>query len=319
MTRHQPTGNWKIGLFLALFTAAAWGSLPIVLKLSLQQVDVNTLTWLRFTFAAIALLTILKIKNRLPTFKNRSITVLLAISVIGLVGNYYFFLASLKYVTPATAQVFIQIAPVLFLIGSVFIFRERLSRLQQTGVCLLIVGLYQFSKGNFQDLGHVTPGFGLGIGLLLLASITWAVYALAQKQLLLHYGSQAIMLVIYLGGALLGAPLINLSIFSGIDPLHWGLITYTAVNTVLAYGAFSESLAHWEASKIGAVLALTPVFTLIFSAIGHSIWPTLIENKDLEFNNIFGAVIVVAGSIISALGRKRKKTELAGLEPSAGH
>ena len=52
---HATTGRWQLGLALALTTAVFWGLLPIALKVTLTGMDAWTLTWYRFTSAAIAL------------------------------------------------------------------------------------------------------------------------------------------------------------------------------------------------------------------------------------------------------------------------
>ena len=51
---HASTGRWQLGLALALTTAVFWGLLPIALKVTLAGMDAWTLTWYRFTTAAIA-------------------------------------------------------------------------------------------------------------------------------------------------------------------------------------------------------------------------------------------------------------------------
>ena len=51
----------KLGLALTLTTAACWGVLPIALKLALQGMDPVTITWYRFTVAALVLGTILAV------------------------------------------------------------------------------------------------------------------------------------------------------------------------------------------------------------------------------------------------------------------
>ena len=52
MTLHRASGQWRLGLALALATAACWATLPIALKISLEALDPITLTWFRFLVAA---------------------------------------------------------------------------------------------------------------------------------------------------------------------------------------------------------------------------------------------------------------------------
>ena len=52
MALHQTTGRWRLGLTLALTTAALWATLPVALKIALETIDPWTLTWARFAVAA---------------------------------------------------------------------------------------------------------------------------------------------------------------------------------------------------------------------------------------------------------------------------
>ena len=39
MALHQASGRWKLGLLLALITAACWSTLPVALKITLEELD----------------------------------------------------------------------------------------------------------------------------------------------------------------------------------------------------------------------------------------------------------------------------------------
>lgn len=55
MALHQASGRWKLGLSMALVTALSWATLPVALKITLEQLDPYTLTWFRFLVAALAM------------------------------------------------------------------------------------------------------------------------------------------------------------------------------------------------------------------------------------------------------------------------
>jgi len=52
-TLHRASGRWRLGLSLTLLTALCWATLPIALKITLEQLDPITLTWFRFAVAAL--------------------------------------------------------------------------------------------------------------------------------------------------------------------------------------------------------------------------------------------------------------------------
>jgi drug/metabolite transporter (DMT)-like permease len=91
-----------------------------------------------------------------------------------------------------------------------------------------------------------------------------------------------------------------------LDGLHWALLLYCALNTLVAYGAFAEALAHWEASRVSAVLALTPLLCIGCVAVVHALWPEAIAAERVAAIGYAGAVLAVAGStLVSLTGRPR--------------
>ena len=66
--------------------------------------------------------------------------------------------------------------------------------------------------------------------------------------------------------------------------------------------SFSEALEHWEASRVSSVLALTPLATLGFVALGSRLAPALVESEPVSAIGLAGAAVVVMGSLLAALG-----------------
>ena len=146
MNRHTVSGNWQIGLGLALVSCLMWGVLPIALKIMLQHMDAVTITWFRLSIAAVVLFVILYRKRGISRYKKlRGKYILLAgLSILGLCGNYLIFLWGLDYLTPSGAEVMIQFAPMFFLLGSLIIFQEKFHPLQWAGFTMFVVGLALF-------------------------------------------------------------------------------------------------------------------------------------------------------------------------------
>lgn len=140
----------------------------------------------------------------------------------------------------------------------------------------------------------------------MVAAIAWAIYALAQKQLLQKLSSASVMLVIYGGCALLFSPVATPQTVLKISPLHLGMLLFCGLNTLVAYGAFAEALEHWEASRVSAVIALAPLCTLIAVDVVSSLMPNLLAPEPLTRLGVVGAILVVAGCMAIALGRNRK-------------
>lgn len=295
---HPVTGNWRLGLVLSLITALMWGMLPIALKLLLPVMDAVTITWYRFVAAGLLLGAYLLVSRKLPARSGLSGTgwKLLLVCVAGLCGNYLLYLLGLRLTSPAAAQIVIQLAPAFLLLGGVWIYGETFRIRQWAGFAILLSGLLLFFHDRIDALSSGSGDESLGVALIVLSAIFWAGYALAQKQLLARYSSNAIMWMIYLCAALLLIPVSVPRQVLALDGFGWFLLIFSSLNTLVAYGCFAEALNHWQASRISAVLAITPLVTLAATVILGRLYDGIVYSR-ADSLSLLGACIVVAGSI----------------------
>lgn len=301
------SGRWRLGLVLACCTAVLWSTLPVALKAALEVLDFWTLTWFRFVVALLFTLGWLAWRGQLAGLRGRSPQVrgLLLLAALGLIGNYVLYLLGLKYTTPANAQLLIQLAPLLLAFGAVWLFDERLNRWQLLGFAAIALGLLGFYADQQVRLSGQVASYGFGVLLIVIAAVSWALYGLTQKALLgAGLGSQQILLVIYAGACLLLAPMASPSQLLALDGAHWSAVAYCCFNTVAAYGAFAEALAHWEAARVSAVLALTPLLTMAVVAVAHRLIPGTIAAEQLGWLSVAAALVVVAGSMLASLAKR---------------
>ncbi|MEO8161191.1 MAG: DMT family transporter [Arenimonas sp.] len=320
MALHQASGRWKLGLAMALVTAVSWATLPVALKITLEQLDPYTLTWIRFVFAAACMCAWLGARKGFGSFRglDRKRWALLGVAALGLIGNYLFYLLGVQHTTPGNAQLLIQLAPLLMALGGIFIFRERYRFAQWLGLAVIAGGLAMFFRDQVASADS-RAGYALGSALIVVAAIVWAIYALLQKQLLTRLSSAAIQMFIYTLAALLLLPLAQPRTLLALDARHAWLLGFCAVNTLVAYGAFAEALAHWQASRVSAILAITPLMSLAVIAAVHALWPASIAAERIGAPGYLGAVLVVVGSgMCSLLGNANAKAgaSLPAQEPA---
>lgn len=303
---HQVSGRAGLGFVLALATTTLWGVLPIAQKILLASMSPATLTWFRFLVAALCLGGWLAYRGGWPDGRRlrRRVGLLMGIAILGLLGNYIFYLLGLAHISPGTAQVVIQLAPVFLVLGSMALFHERFGRGQWWGYGVLVLGLVLFFNTRIAELFGQFGEYSYGVALILVSGVTWAAYALAQKQLLKSFPSSAIMLCIYIAGSLLFLPLAEPAQILALNPTELALLLFCGLNTLVAYGCFAEALAHWEASRVSAVLALGPLVTLACMQLLTLLAPGWLQPEDLSGLSLAGAALVVAGSMGSALLRR---------------
>ena len=306
MSIHATSGRWRLGLGLALLTAFLWGILPLALAIILQGLDVYTVTWYRFFIAFVLLGGYLTIRKQLPNPETIRLIPwgLLGIAAIFLAGNYILFVQGLALTSPTNAEVLIQTSPVLMGLGALVIFKEHYTSLQWLGLGVLTLGFSLFFNEQLKVLVTASNQYLWGSFLLGVGAICWAIYALAQKQLLQSLSSSQVMAFIYGSCTILYLPVATPTAVFSLTPFQVLILLFCGLNTLIAYGCFAESLEHWEASRVSAVLALAPIITLISVDSIAVLFPHLIEPENLTILAVIGAIIVVAGSMMIALGKK---------------
>ena len=306
MPLHQASGKWRLGLCLSLITISMWGVEPIALTITLQAVDIYTLGWFRFLVCFLLLGIFLAVRQQLPTLqKLRAASVnLFAIAIIFLAINYVLFLKGLSLTTPSTGEVLIQLAPIFMGLGALVIFKERYTYRQWLGLGILTLGFTLFFHEKVRTLATATNEYLIGSALIVLSAVAWAIYSLAQKQLLQKLSSIQIMLILYGSCAVIIGFFANPQSLLTLSPFYWGMLAFCTLNTLLAYGAFAEALEHWEASKISAILPLSPLITFSVMGLLSFLGNTWIKPEHITVLGFLGAGLVVSGSIAIALGEK---------------
>ncbi len=247
---HISSGRRAYGLCLSLLTALLWGILPIKLKQVLQAMDPVTVTWFRLLVSGALLFVWLASVKRLPSFKvlgRKGKILVLAGGGSGWSATTCLYLIGLRLLSPGTTQLLVQVGPIFLLIGSIFLFKERFSVGQGIGLLVLLIGFGLFFNQRLVELFTSLGDYTLGVLVVLLASTIWTFYGLSQKQLLTVWNSLQVMMVIYLFCALLLTPWAHPAEALALSPLQGWLLLACCLNTLVAYGAFAEALAHWHA------------------------------------------------------------------------
>jgi drug/metabolite transporter (DMT)-like permease len=302
----RPT-NARLGFTLSLTTAVLWGLLPIALKVVLEGMDAWTITWWRFAAAMAGLGVFLASRGQLPRLAGagRTALALLAVAMLALVGNYVLYLVALDHATPSVTQVVIQLAPLMLLVGGVLVFHEPFGRAQWAGFAALVAGLLLFFNERLPELVRPHEGLGLGVVLTVAAAVSWAAYGLAQKKLHDGFSSQQVLWIIYVGAVLLLLPASRPAAIAELDGLQLGMLAFCCVNTLAAYGSFGEALYHWDLSRVSAVLATAPLFTIGAMWAVERFELGLVPAEGLNALSVAGALLVVAGSMVCALAARK--------------
>lgn len=308
---------------LVMTTVFFWATLAIVMKVALRSLDAMTLTWARFFSASVLMLFYLACRKRLAAFRGLSGKHwwLLLVASVMLSCNFIGYIQGVAYATPTHAQLLIQLAPILMTLGGIWVFKEPFARGQWAGLLLLVSGLGLYfwvrSQSDVQAMSH--DDMMLGTWWLVFGAVTWAVYALIQKVMLVRLSSPQVLLVVYVVSSFCLLPWADFSAFAALGFSAWLAVAYCCVNTLAAYGAFAEALNHWPASRVGALIATTPVFTLLFAEGLSMLWPQWVVSESLSVLAVLGLAVTVVGASLTSFWKSANRTvedEVSGVDAS---
>ena len=304
-TVHAP----RRGFALALLTAFSWGTLPLAMALLVRQLTPWTVTWWRLAGSALLLAGWLGWYGKLPALRQvlRQQGAWLVLATIGLVGNYVCYATSLRFTTPSVSQTVIQLAPMLLLLSGLLLFGERFSRGQWAGFALLLGGLLLFFNHRLPEIASLHGNLAIGVGAVMLSSVLWTGYGIAQKKLMASLAPAQILLVLFFAGAVVLLPLAEPGAALRLDPLGVGLLLFGVANTMVGYGCFAEALGVWDVTRVSAVTSMAPIVTLAGMTIVNRFAPGALPAEKLNVLSIAGAIAVVAGSAACALFAQAKK------------
>jgi len=281
-----------------------WGTLPIALKGVMVTLDPITTAFFRLSLAAVLMTPFLVVRRRLPNHRKlRSPRLFFQLLAAGLLlsGNYGLYIFGLERTGPEASQVMIQIAPMLLLLAGVFVFKESFPSAQWFGFFAFASGLVLFFSHHLGDIFIDLNDYGVGLLMVSLAAVCWTGYAIMQKILLQEFTSQETTLAIYWLGTLLFLPFCDFSTLGQLTGTQWALLAFCGLNTIIAYGCFAEALVHIEASRVSATIAVTPLLTV---GIVQFIPMAGVTVEPLGIVSVLGALLVVTGSITTAVARK---------------
>ena len=167
-------------------------------------------------------------------------------------------------------------------------------------VRLIIAGLLLFFHDRLEVLSSLDNEETLGVLIVVVAAITWTIYALLQKQLLGTFSSVQILFVIYVVSVVVLMPFVSPGALFQLTGFHYALLAFCCLNTLIAYGCFAEALTcgMLEGQRGAGTGAAFTIATLKVIVI---INPDYAFTDRLSNLSVLGAVLLMVGSALTAL------------------
>lgn len=298
--------NSQKGLLYISGTIISWGVLAIILKIANKYIDSITIVWLRF-FVAYLILTLYLF------FKDKKLLILQAkppkraiFAAILLAANYLGFMKGVEITTPSNTQVIIQVGPLTLALLGIFYLKEKIGFKQKIGFLIAITGFIIFYKNQLNALIS-SKDYNIGVLWIIMAALTWALYAIIQKVLIQKFDSRSLNLIIYGVPSLIYLPFADFKTLLSLGILKILFLSVLGLNTVIAYGCLSESFKYLPANKISILITLNPMITILLSLLLGYIGFSWAPEEALNRQSLLGALLVLTGAVLVVSKQKQLK------------
>lgn len=195
---------------------------------------------------------------------------IIAAAFFGVAFNMLTFFKGLSYTSPIMGAVLMVTTPMIVLVLSAFIMKEKMHRQKILGIALGLAGtllliLYGRSMVN-------APNAALGNFLVFVNAVSYGFYLILVKKLMDKYSPHAFVKWIYLFGFLMVIPF-GWQEFQAIDwpsvpfDIYWKIGFVIVISTFLTYLLNLLSMRELKPTTVAVFIYLQPFFASVF-AIG---------------------------------------------------
>lgn len=261
-----------VGIGLIVTSAVTFGTLPIFGRYAYASgMDVTTMLFLRFTLAALFMLTWLVIrKESLP--RGRTLLQLAGMGGLGYVGQSFCYMSAIQFASAGLVAMLLYLYPVFVTILSVIFLKAKLTRRRVFALVLATIGAALTANPQ----GGQSPGILLAIS----AAAIYAVYIIVGTGVMQKVTAVQSSTVIFASAGL---------VFGGLTILHgphwpttgtgWMAVTAIAVvATMIPVSTFLAGLKIIGPTDASLLSTLEPVVTVVLAAaiLGEAVQPIML-------------------------------------------
>ncbi len=215
---------------------------------------------------------------------------IIAAALFGVALNMLTFFKGLSYTSPIMGAVLMVTTPMIVLVLSAFIIKERMENRKVLGIILGLAGtitliLYGKSMAN-------APNASLGNLLVFVNAVSYAFYLIIVKKLMDKYNAFTFVKWIYTFGFLMVLPF-GWGEFQAIDfanlptAIFWKIGFVVVFSTFLTYLLNLISMRELKPTTVAVFIYLQPLFATIFAVS--------LGKDDLSVVKLISAVLIFVG------------------------
>ena len=251
------------GILCGIGAAVSYGMNPLgALPLYADGINTNTVLFYRYGLAVIFLALFMLVNRKSFTITLRETVVLVPLGVLFVLSSLTLF-ASFHYMDAGVASTLLFVYPVMVAVMMALFFKERITAVTVFSILLSLTGIVLLYRGGNGEVLNTT-----GVLLVLLSSLTYAVYIVIVNKSSLRMSSVKLTFYVLLVGVLL---ILGYSFFGGEEAeiqilttpsmwLHASILAIfpTVVSLLLMVVAVHE-IGSTPTAVIGALEPLTAV------------------------------------------------------------
>lgn len=221
--------------------------------------------------------------------------------VFGVASNQLMFFYGLNLTTPINAAIIMTCNPILVLVFSAFLIKERITPYKVLGIFLGLAGAAGLIL-NKASLSIDSSNF-IGDLFIFLNATSYAIYLVTVKPLMSKYSPLTVIKWVFLFGFLIVIPFgftefqsIN---WSSFNPSIWGAFVFVVVGTTfLAYLFNIYGLKRLNPSVVSTYIYSQPLIA--------SLVALMMQKDDLDMVKIVSACFIFAGVYLVSMKQKVK-------------
>ncbi len=275
-----------------LTVAVLWASNNVITKAALDR-GLEPLIYiiLRFALVALLLFPYLRMRGVSLRIQRADLPRFVVSGICGFTIYNMLYVVGLSHTSAFSAAILVSLAPIFILMISAALGLEPVRRLQWAGVVISFLGVAIFI-GDKLLAGEPAIGDLLNM----VAALSFAIYSLITRPLVLRYGPETTTAWAVLFGLVAVIPFTAGAVrdenWAALSGFAWFSIAWAAiVSVMLGYSLWGWAIAQTGAGRSVPYLFLIPVFTGLFSVI--------FRGDHLAAPQLIGGAVALAGVAIA--------------------
>lgn len=282
-----------LGFGALALSSAIWGGMYVASDALMRTMPPLVAVEFREAISAVLLLAIAGSRGALR-IARRDILPMVGVGVVGFSISIGFQFYGTDHAGAALGSLVTASSPVLIAVLGALVLGEHVPVRRWLAMAVALVGVVVIVGAPSGG-----PGTVLGVGLLLVAGVCWAIYTVGSASLLRRYSALTVVTLACTVGAIASLPV---AIATGIHAAHpwptnlaeWGEVLYiSVVGMAVAFFLWVWGFTKVSASRGGVLLLFQPLVGMILGVV--------LLGEHLGLVTVFGAVLVCAGVAVAVV------------------